>query len=75
VHAALSGISAAISDDGRVLAETPLYEEATLVFEMRPADIVTFYARTGEWFPMVCLVLAALGLLAGARTRPVGTVA
>jgi apolipoprotein N-acyltransferase len=74
VHAALSGISALISDDGRVLADTPLYEEATLVFDVRPADFVTFYARTGEWFPLLCLVIAGSGVIVGARRRTVGTV-
>lgn len=74
VHAALSGISAAISEEGRVLAETPLYEEATLVFAMRPADFVTLYARTGEWFPLGCVALAGIGVIVGARRRSIGTV-
>lgn len=74
VHAALSGISAVISDKGRVLADTPLYEEATLVFELRPADFVTFYARTGEWFPVLSIVIAGGGVIAGARRRVLGTV-
>ena len=75
VHAALSGISAAISENGRVLADTPLYEEAVLVFDMRPADFVTFYARSGEWFPLLCVVIAGGGAIVGARRRPAGTVA
>lgn len=74
VHAALSGISAVISDEGLVLADTPLYEETTLVFEIRPADFVTFYARTGEWFPLLCIIIAGGGVIAGARRRAVGTV-
>jgi apolipoprotein N-acyltransferase len=74
VHAALSGISAAISEDGRVLADTPLYEESTLVFEMRPADFVTFYARSGEWFPLLCIVIAGGGTVVGFRRRAEGTV-
>ena len=74
VHAALSGISAAISEDGRVLRDTPLYEEATLVFEMRPSSLVTLYANTGEWFPLACVALGVGGTVAGSRRRTVGTV-
>lgn len=75
VHAALSGISAAISEDGRVRADTPLYEEATLVFEMRPSSLVTLYATTGEWFALSCVALAVGGTVVGSRRRAVGTVA
>ena len=75
VHAALSGISAAISENGQVLADTPLYEEAVLVFEVRPSSFVTLYANTGEWFPVSCVALAIGGTAVGSRRRPVGTVA
>ena len=75
VHAALSGISAAISEDGRVLADTPLYVGAALVFEMRPSSLVTLYANTGEWFPLSCVALAIGGTAVGSRRRSVGTVA
>ena len=74
VHGALSGISAAIAADGRVLADTPLYEEATLVHELAPSDSVTFYARTGEWFPLACLVVTLVALIVGARARCIDTV-
>lgn len=74
VHGALSGISAMISADGRVLAETPLYEEATLVAEVAPSDSVTFYARTGEWFPVLCLAITITALITGTRARRVDTV-
>jgi len=73
-HAALSGISAVITSEGRVLADTPLYEEATLVHELAPSDFVTFYARTGEWFPLLCLAITIVAASAGARSRRVDTV-
>lgn len=69
VHAALSGISAAIDDSGRVLDKTPLYVEDTLVFSTSRATSVTFYARVGEWFPITCGAIAALAVALGARRR------
>jgi apolipoprotein N-acyltransferase len=69
VHAALSGISAAIDDSGRVLDETGLYVEDTLVFSLSRATSITFYARVGEWFPIACLVIALSAVLLGARRR------
>jgi apolipoprotein N-acyltransferase len=69
VHAALSGISAAIDETGRVITNTSVYTEDTLLHEASSDDAVTIYARTGEWFPWSCAVISALVLIFGSRRR------
>jgi apolipoprotein N-acyltransferase len=69
VHAALSGISAFVSPEGRVLSETELYEADTLSQPVRMAESITLYARFGDWFPWLCISLTA-GCLVGAWRAP-----
>lgn len=71
VHAALSGISAFIDPTGRVIEHTGLYEEAALTSVIGLPGNMTFYARTGEWFPMSCalIVIVVLGRSIGTSTR------
>ena len=73
VHAALSGISAFINFDGTVRAASGLYVEDTLVSDMSTAADISIYARTGEWLPVLCLLMA-LGGIAMSRRKPIGTV-
>jgi apolipoprotein N-acyltransferase len=72
LHAAVSGISAVISPEGEVRAEAPLWTERTLVVDVTFADDVTFYARTGEWLPILSYVVVFLvlawSLLRGRRS-------
>ncbi|MEA2499618.1 MAG: apolipoprotein N-acyltransferase, partial [Actinomycetota bacterium] len=63
VHAALSGISEFISPDGTVTAKAGLYEPATLIEDLRFAGDITFYARSGDWFPLGALAASVLWLL------------
>jgi apolipoprotein N-acyltransferase len=74
VHAALSGISAAVDLDGTVRGATDLYVEDTLVFDMATAADPSLYARTGEWLPLSCIVIALTGIAAARRRRPTDTV-
>ena len=60
VHGALSGISAFIDPEGRVVDQTGLWTATSLVRELRFSQAATFYARTGDWVPWGS---AALGLL------------
>ncbi|MEA2516482.1 MAG: apolipoprotein N-acyltransferase [Actinomycetota bacterium] len=69
VHAALSGISAAVGFDGVVGQRTELYTEGTIVFDMVPSADISIYARTGEWLPLLCLVGSLIALFAGWRRR------
>src|SRR5918992_1004265 len=72
-HGALTGISAFIDPEGNVVAETPLWEPATLRRTLRFADDVTLYARIGDWLPLACLGVTLVGgvalLIANARGR------
>ncbi|MBW3595367.1 MAG: apolipoprotein N-acyltransferase [Actinobacteria bacterium] len=60
VHAALSGISALVAEDGRILRSLGLYEEGTIVHTMRFATSITPYARYGEWILAVAIASSAL---------------
>jgi len=62
LHAALSGISAFISPEGRVVEETPLWTETSAVRDVSFAEEVSFYARVGDWVPLLCALIAAAGL-------------
>jgi apolipoprotein N-acyltransferase len=62
VHAALSGISALVRPDGELAATTPLWTTTDLVGDVRFSTGTTLYARTGEWFPLLCAVVCALAL-------------
>lgn len=68
VHAALSGISAFISPEGKVVSSTPLWTAAALVEDVRFAEKMTFYTRTGDWLPRAAIA-GALVLLAAAVWR------
>lgn len=60
VHAALSGISAFIAPDGTVVQSTPLWTATSATRTVRVVGSPTFYARTGDWLPFVCLGLVAV---------------
>jgi apolipoprotein N-acyltransferase len=59
VHAAISGISAFIAPDGTVVERLPLWTAASAVQEINFAEDTTFYARVGDWVPLLCALLAA----------------
>jgi apolipoprotein N-acyltransferase len=61
-HAALSGISAFVDPNGEVIDSTPLWTATTLVDELRFATSITLYARYGDWFPWLCVLIVGLGL-------------
>jgi apolipoprotein N-acyltransferase len=63
-RAANTGISGIVDPYGRVLARTRLFEEATVVGDVRFLAGQTFYGRTGDLFAYACAIatLAALVL-------------
>jgi apolipoprotein N-acyltransferase len=67
VHAAISGISAFISPDGRVVERTPLWAAVSATEDVRFAEDTTFYARVGDWLPFLSALLAAWFLGTAAR--------
>ncbi len=70
-HAAISGISAFVAPDGRIVARTPLWQATTLTRDVRVATGVTPYARFGDWLPILAVVMAVAGALWPRRPRPV----
>jgi apolipoprotein N-acyltransferase len=70
VNAAISGISAFIQPDGRVVSHTELFRPGILRGTVVASNERTLYVRLGDWFPWLCLgwVFAAAG--ARPRRRP-----
>ncbi|MGQ0678590.1 MAG: apolipoprotein N-acyltransferase [Actinomycetota bacterium] len=69
-HISISGKSAVVAPDGRVLERTGLFEEAVLTPQVRFATEITPYARLGDWVPYSALVFIVAVLVAGMRRRP-----
>ena len=63
------GITGAIDPAGRVRGTLPLYTQATSYTGFNYIAGQTFYTQHGDWFPLLCAVLAA-GCLAGECIRP-----
>jgi len=61
VRAANTGITALIDSNGHIVRETPLFKEAYLCDRVILGDSVTFYARHGDVFAVLC-VLASLAM-------------
>ncbi|HEU4866294.1 MAG TPA: apolipoprotein N-acyltransferase [Actinomycetota bacterium] len=70
-HASISGISAVVDPQGRVLETTNLFEPAVLTPTVRFATTTTPYAKLGDWVPWGA-VLAVIGSLVAPffRRRP-----
>jgi apolipoprotein N-acyltransferase len=60
LRVANSGITAWIAADGRVAAELPIRQPATLFAAMRPRTGLTPYARWGEWMWIVPVLFGLL---------------
>lgn len=69
VDAAVSGVSAFIGADGRVVASTRLFEPTVLRHTITTSTATTPYVRWGDWFVVVLIaVLIVLFLLPRRRT-------
>jgi len=75
VHAGISGMSAFIDADGRVVATTDLFQRTVLTRTVTATRGETLYVRFGEWVPIgaAIAVIAAAGyaLVRGRRRRSV----
>ena len=69
LRAANDGITAAIDPSGRVRSTLPLFVEATSAVRFNYETAQTFYTRHGDWFPVLCGLLAAACLTAGKVAR------
>lgn len=73
-HASISGISAVVDPEGRVLEKTPLFQPAVLTPTVQFATSTTLYARLGDWVPVLAIIAVVAFLAAPAlrrRARPV----
>jgi apolipoprotein N-acyltransferase len=68
VRAANTGISGIVDPYGRVVAETPVYQQTVLVGDARFLRTSTFYARHGDVLVYASVVLV-IGLLVSGRPR------
>lgn len=68
-HAALTGISAVVAPDGRVVGRTGLFRQAILKPKVSFAKGVTFYATVGDWFPLAGILVTILLMVLGMRHR------
>ena len=62
-RSAYSGTSFVVEPHGNIHAQTPLFVEVARVVPVRLATVPTLYARFGDWFPWLCL-LVVFGLAA-----------
>ena len=63
------GITAAIDPAGRLRQELELYQETSGVMGFSYLKQMTFYTKFGDWFVLLCLLMAGGGVFIGAR-RP-----
>ena len=54
-----TGISAFIDSSGRELERIPVRTEGTAIRSMQLDSRYTLYTRWGDWFPILCTVLAS----------------
>jgi apolipoprotein N-acyltransferase len=62
IRAANTGISGFIDPCGKVIATTPLFEDATITRSVPVIKETTFYSRFGDLFAMVCLLITLVAV-------------
>jgi apolipoprotein N-acyltransferase len=60
IRATNNGITAVIDPAGRIVKQLPPYRELAAAVRFGTVRETTFYARHGDWFAWVCLVVALL---------------
>ncbi|OGP57546.1 MAG: apolipoprotein N-acyltransferase [Deltaproteobacteria bacterium RBG_13_49_15] len=61
VRSANTGVSGFIDPCGRILAETPIFEEAVMTKRIALMTQISIYTRFGDWFPKGCVAFVLLG--------------
>lgn len=62
VRSANNGISGIIAPNGSVKIETPYWETTSFRYNIPVLTTQTFYARFGDWLPIIMLILSASGI-------------
>ncbi|MBU4055341.1 MAG: apolipoprotein N-acyltransferase, partial [Proteobacteria bacterium] len=71
VRSANTGFSGFIDPGGRILSSTELFEDAAITRKIPLLSGLTVYARMGDAFALLCLVLSPVLVLAGGlRPKP-----
>ena len=68
LRATNTGITAVIRPDGRIASQLPPDQPAVLEAKWAFQSRLTFYARYGDWFPILSSVLTLLALAAAWRS-------
>lgn len=68
-RSANGGISAYLDPYGRILYETDLFTRTQTVLDIPVSDQMTFYARHGDVFSKLCMLLGILPIVASAGER------
>lgn len=53
-RAANTGVSSIVDPAGRVVRETPIYQEAAFIGTVKASPMKTFYSAHGDWFTRLC---------------------
>ena len=69
IRSANTGISGFIDPAGRILAPTPLFEEAVITRSLPALKLESFYTHYGDVFASICTAIAILLFLAMIRHR------
>jgi apolipoprotein N-acyltransferase len=56
-RAANTGISGFVAPTGKIIAASPIFEEAALTAEIPLMRVSSLYTRFGDWFSLICVVL------------------
>jgi apolipoprotein N-acyltransferase len=70
LRAANDGVTATVDPAGRVIGRLPLYTEGSLSTGFNFISEQTFYTRHGDWFPLVCAIIALTALIAAFAEAP-----
>ena len=65
-----TGVTAVIDPYGRRVAEAPRWQRTALQGAYDLEQDTTFYTRHGDWFPIVCAIIAVLGLAFAVLPQP-----
>ena len=66
IRSANSGISGIVAPDGRILEKSNLFTETIICRNIHPNQIITFYAKYGDWLVylnVLILLIYSIGLL------------
>jgi apolipoprotein N-acyltransferase len=69
IRCANSGVSGIIDADGASIMELPDMQRLAAIGTVRPGHELTFYARYGDWLPVVSLVITLFAVVV-ARFTP-----